>query len=352
MASPYRKQPRRAFWRTMAANPGEVPADLFTPRFPIGREDRIVAAGSCFAQHISAQLCQRGYRVLDAEPPPRGLTHESAQRFGYLVYSARYGNIYTVRQLVQLILETRRKFTPADAVWEKNGRFYDALRPSVEPEGLDDPAEVLALRADHLARVRWLFRKATVFIFTLGLTETFVHRKTGTVYPTAPETIAGRYDPKTHVFKNYSYDEVLADLVAARKFLKVRNPDLRFLFTVSPVPLTATATDQHALVATIRSKSVLRAAAAAMYEMFDDVDYFPSYEMVATPFLGQSQFQDDLRGVRPEAVERVMRTFFQAYGEAPVPELTPAPEPKAAAPTPSSEDDVVCEEKLLEAFAG
>ncbi len=351
MASPYRKQPRKAFWRTLSAQPGKIPVDLFTPRFPIGKDDRIATAGSCFAQHIAAHLRRQGYNVLDVEPAPRFLSVETAQAFGYATYSARYGNIYTARQFLQLVRETRGKFQPADAIWEKKGRFYDALRPSVEPEGLDDPAEVVAHRADHLVRVRQLFKRATLMIFTLGLTETFVHRKSGTVYPTAPETIAGTYDPAIHVFKNFSYDEVLADLIAARALLKAGNPGLRFLFTVSPVPLTATASGQHVLIATMRSKSVLRAAAGAMYDMFDDVDYFPSYEIVATPFLGPLGYGEDLRSIRPETVTRVMKTFSAAYGAAPdAPSAAAAPKPQKTKMARSSDADVICEEKLLEAF--
>ena len=38
-----------------------------------------------------------------------------------------------------------------------------------------------------------------------------------------------------------------------------RTPKLRILLTVSPVPLTATAGDDHVLLATTYSKSVLRA---------------------------------------------------------------------------------------------
>ena len=60
---------------------------------------------------------------------------------------------------------------PADPVWERKGRFHDAQRPGVEPEGLDSPESVLAHRARHLAAVRQVFTGCDVFVFTLGLTE-------------------------------------------------------------------------------------------------------------------------------------------------------------------------------------
>jgi len=351
MASPYKGRPQRSFWSSAVASGAPVPPDLYRKRFEIAPDCRIAAAGSCFAQHISTHLNRRGYNVIDAEPPPPGLSRDLAQSFGYSIYSGRYGNIYTARQMLQLVQECFGLFEPADAVWTRNGRYYDAMRPSVEPQGLDSPEEVRAHRADHIRRMREMFLSTNLLIFTLGLTETWIHKASGTVYPTAPETIAGQYSPEVHEFKNFTYDEVLADLTALRALLKQHNPTLRFLVTVSPVPLVATASDQHALVATMYSKSVLRAAAGAFYTQFEDVDYFPSYEIIATPFVGPLFYDADLRSVKQEGVETVMRIFFSAHTN------TQTEQPTAsAAITPrkskrDAEEDVVCEEKLLEAFA-
>ena len=65
----------------------------------------IATAGSCFAQHIGRALRGRGLGYLDLEPPPAFLTEDEANRLGYGLYSCRYGNIYTVRQLLQLFQE-------------------------------------------------------------------------------------------------------------------------------------------------------------------------------------------------------------------------------------------------------
>jgi len=45
-------------------------------------------------------------------------------------------------------------------------------------------------RERHLKRVREVFSQAQIFVFTFGLTEAWVERRSGTVYPTAPGTIA------------------------------------------------------------------------------------------------------------------------------------------------------------------
>lgn len=349
VSSPYSNLPAKAFWKLgVTKQDWTLPSDLYTPKFKIGPDDAVMTAGSCFAQHIARHLRLRGINVIDAEPPPRRVSTEAAQRFGYGLFSARYGNIYTVRQLLQLTREaTSRQPEPAIA-WPKGDRFVDALRPSVEPEGLASEEEVELHRAGHRRAVRRAMVDCDVFVFTLGLTEAWIDRHTGTVFPTAPGTIAGVHDPDRYVFKNLTCDEIRRDFTSFRNLMKRINPSVRFLITVSPVPLTATASDAHVLPATIYSKSVLRAAAGELQATFDDVDYFPSYEIISTPFLRRVFFDDSLRSVTPEGVETVMRTFFQSYGD----DAPPERRVEALDSEPGDEDeDVICEDVLLEAFA-
>ena len=350
MTSPYADLPPRAFWRSaVAGRGGAAPVDLWQPKFAISPQARIVTAGSCFAQHVGRALKQAGFAVMDTEPLPAEIPDAVAQRFGYRLYSARYGNIYTARQLWQLIREARGKMTPALPVWQRDGRFFDAQRPGVEPDGLDSPDLVLAHRAEHLAAVRQAFGRAEVLVFTFGLTEAWLHRDTGTVYPTAPGTVAGDFDPEVFAFHNFDMAEVLADFERVRSLLRARNPDMRFLVTVSPVPLTATASGQHVEVATAYSKAVLRAVCGSLVARHDDVDYFPSYEII-TSQAARGQFYDaNLRNVTERGVETAMRLFLQAQGI--TPPLAGAEPPATGTSVGEPGAEVVCEDALLEAFA-
>lgn len=310
--SPYQGLDPRAFWRTFAE--GDYPgADLYRPKWALSKSDRIVTAGSCFAQHVGRALRANGFTVLDAEPAPVGLDPARHGENGFGMYSARYGNIYTTRQLRQLMDEAWDGPRDFDAIWTKGDRFHDALRPNVDPKGLASPQAVKEARAAHLAAVKGVFSQADVFVFTLGLTEAWVHKASGQVYPTAPGTVAGLFDPATHGFVNFRAAEVRADLVAALSRLKAINPDLRVLLTVSPVPLTATASGNHILTASTWSKSVLRAVAGELAEDFPEVDYFPSYEIVTSTRAGVSFFEPNLRQVTEAGVARVMETFTAAH---------------------------------------
>lgn len=336
--NPYKGLPDKAFWRTAVAQRHYVDLEDLARPIRMSLSDRVATAGSCFAQHIGRHLRASGAVYLDLEPRPDWLPAEDGKRFGFDTYSCRYGNVYTTRQLVQLTEEALGLRRPAEAVWSRGGRHFDALRPSVDPVGLDTPEQVLAMRQAHLRAVTRMLDSLDVFVFTLGLTEAWESREDGTVYPTAAGTLVGSHDPAKYVFHNFRYNEIADDLRRFWSLLKSRNPKARMLLTVSPVPLTATASADHVLVASVRSKSVLRAVAGDLAEDDDDVFYFPSYEVIASHPGRAMFFNPDLRTVNDAGVQVVMKHFFRAFG--------------ATSTAPAAEEDIICDESTLERFAG
>ena len=362
--SPYQGLEDRAFWRAGVVEAGTYPPpDIYRPKFEISKGLPIFTAGSCFAQHVGRTLTQAGYNVLDTEPLPAFIPAELAQKHGYRLYSARFGNIYTVRQFLQLLQEAFGNFTPAEPVWEKDGRYYDALRPGTTPGGLASPELVMEARTFHLRAVQEAVAETGMVVFTLGLTETWAHRPSGTIYPTAPGTIAGQIDPEVHSFVNFRAAEIKKDFLMVRKIFRAANTDVKFLLSVSPVPLTATASGNHVLPATIYSKSVLRTVAGELAEDHDDIDYFPSFEIISSHPSGGRLFEANMRSVKPKGVRKVMRAFLAAHNgakDAPASvegksekELRRerrASKRRQDADPDSGADDLVCEEELLEAF--
>ncbi len=338
--NPYSNMPEKSFWRSAIAEVHYADiADIWTP-FPLSRTDKIATAGSCFAQHIGKNLLNRGANYMDREPAPAFLLDVSvARRFGYSIYSCRYGNIYTTRQLLQLFDEAHGQRVPLERVWAKDGRYYDALRPSIDPVGQDNAETVLALRDLHLTMVRQMFADLDVFVFTMGLTEGWEYIEDSTMYPMAPGTLCGAFDAKQYAFRNLKYSDVLDDLKAFWGQLKLVNPKARMLLTVSPVPLTATATENHVLVATTYSKSVLRGVAGELANEFDDIYYFPSYEIISSHPSRGMFFDPNLRTVNDFGVDFVMNHFFSGD----LAKLFP----KNGLPEVSGLD-VMCDESLLD----
>ena len=341
----YATLPDRAFWRRCLASGDFHLRDIYIPRVTIGTEAAIATAGSCFAQKIGHELRASSARFLDLEPVPAGLTPATAAQLGFGLFSARYGNIYTTAQLLQLVDDAFAHRLRDDAFWQKDGRWFDGLRPRLEPGGFASRELAHAARHAHLAQVRRLFLDADLFIFTLGLTERWQHARTGTVYPLCPAVVDPAFADPAHVFHDTRMAEVVAELDATITLLRGQNPDLRFLFTVSPVPLMASATGDHVLLATARSKATLRAAVDEICALHPDCDYFPSWEIATQNPLLRDAFGPDQREVRPETVALIMDIFFAAH-----PALTRNAALDAASPDDATQAEL-CDEVLLAAVS-
>ena len=341
--NPYSNLPSDSFWKSGVSkeNPYFI-KNIYKKKFEIDSDMLIATAGSCFAQHIASYLKKNGFQVLDEEKAPPEIPKNKHQQYGYSMYSARYGNIYTVKQLLQLSQEVEGKRVPINYIWEKNGKYFDALRPSIEPEGFNTQNELIENRKLHIKKVRNVFRKMNLFIFTLGLTEMWVHRESGTVYPSAPGTIAGEYKKDIYEFKNCGFQRIIKDFRNFQKTLsRIRNnKPCRILLTVSPIPLTATASGKHILVSNSYSKSILRAVAGQLSTFQKDIDYFPSYEIVNHPKLITNAYQENLRTIKQETVEIVMDHFSREH-----------PSLNSSKSNDITAEDITCEEELLETFS-
>jgi hypothetical protein len=312
---PYQSLPDWNFWKASIADPPFDEVDpVVSGKFRINRSDRVATAGSCFAQHIARYLRIAGFNYLVTEPANPIVPAHIAEQYGYGLFTARYGNIYTTRQLVQLLRRAYGLFQPADDFWLRtDGRLIDPFRPRIQPHGFASMAEYRADRRQHFAAIRRAIEELDVFIFTLGLTEGWVSRIDGAAYPLCPGVAGGCFDESQHVFVNLRANEVVAELKEAVSLIREHNPCARFILTVSPVPLVATAEPRSVLVSTTYSKSVLRVAAEELAAGDDQVAYFPSYEIITGQHARGRYFAADLRSVTEPGVIRVMQLFFRHY---------------------------------------
>lgn len=355
---PYIDRPDYQFWRK---EPGLTEMSLFDPvgkpTFSIAPEDKVVTAGSCFAQHVARFLAQAGFDFLVTEQPHSLLHQTISRKLNYGLFSARYGNVYTTRQLRQLLERAYGIFTPVDGAWRRHdGRWVDPFRPQILPGGYVSPREVGLDRDVHLAAVRAAIDQMSVFVFTLGLTESWLDRRDGAVYPLAPGVAGGIYDESIHEFRNFDVAEVAADLQWSLDFIRSRNPSVKFVITVSPVPLNATALDRHVAVSTAYSKAVLRIVAEQICNANTLCDYFPSYEIITSPITRAAYFEDDAREIRSEGVRHVMSLFLKHYADMPI-GATGAPKPpprqqSSNAPTRVQQAEammqVLCDEEAID----
>lgn len=343
---PYEALPAERYWRKAVASVPPFALDPTRPdAFRLTKTERIATAGSCFAQQVARALKGAGYTYYVSEPPPPRIDPAYAEQEGN--FSARYGNVYTTRHLVQLLERAFGRFEPALRHWQRpDGRFVDPFRPRIEPDGFATPEEVEADRRAHLAAVRELFTNLDTLVFTLGLTEGFVDGQDGAALPLPPGVAGGRHDPSRYRFVNASVMSMVADMLRFLDGLREVNPNARVILTVSPVPIIATMEARHVLVSNTFTKSALRVVADEVCRARPGVFYFPSYEVVTAPSTVGRYYADNMRAITEAGIRHVTRLFLaHAEGletEAPIAALDVAREREVAG-------DVICDEEMLDA---
>ncbi|WP_131781619.1 GSCFA domain-containing protein [Legionella gresilensis] len=348
LSCPYKTRPNHSYWKNSIAGPKANQVDpVIKPKFKFHKKTKVATAGSCFAQHLSRHIKLLGFNYYVPESAPRIISDEIAQQYNYGVFSCRYGNIYTSKQLVQTF---DRAFgnIQFDKYWKEGNQFYDPLRPFVNPNGFASLDELINDRIYHLSKVKEMFENLDIFIFTLGLTESWIDRENDIVYPVCPGCGVGNFNKYKYKFYNESIYDVITNLLNFNRKLLAVNPQAKIILTVSPVPLIATMENKHVLVANTYSKSTLRVAAHEVEKENKHIDYFPSYEIITGNFNKGAYYYDDLRTVRPHGVQHVMNIFTKHYiNMQDIQENNGSRFQSSQSAKEEQDIDVVCDEELM-----
>jgi len=352
MTNPYRSLPSYTRWSKAVAAPtfSELDPVVNFP-FVIDPDHKVATAGSCFAQHIARHLSQSGFNYYVVEPGHPLGGKELNDAFGYGMFSARYGNLYTAAQLLQTAQRAYGDFHPEEDVWLlPEGGYADPFRPAIQPGGFATVEELRADREQHLAAIRHMLETLDVFVFTLGLTEAWRSRSDHAVLPVCPGVHGGEFSDDRYEFVNFGIIDTLRDMRGFLSILHRVNPSARVILTVSPVPLIATAEDRHVLVSTTYSKSVLRTACEELVRQYPWVVYFPSYEIITGAFNRGRYFAEDLRSVTEEGVLHVMRLFLKhaTNSDTVPPPPVAAPQEDGFVARMAQTAQAICDEELIE----
>ena len=346
MFHPYIKSASRQRW-SEAIGSLSKPREDFGPakNFVIGPDDAIISLGSCFAQHIAGCLKNLGLNYIQK--------FESVSQFDRekQIYSANYGNIYTAKQLRQL-LESAIKYKNGEDFSKlflpdtKGDFIVDMLRPyAVGCSEFATEKEGLAARKEHLKNIDEILSETDLITITLGLTECWVHKPTRLALPLAPGVMGGIYDPKLYEFVNYTYNEVYEDLYHSLNILRQFKKSMRFLFTISPVSLAATYEKEDVFIATTYSKSVLRAVVGEIVKLEPEAFYFPSYEVINHPLLRHMTFTEDMRNISSFGVKVAMKYFQKNFMAT---DVLKNPIREKLTPVENKPNTIRCDEEMLE----
>jgi hypothetical protein len=260
----------------------------------IDKTTAIGSAGSCFAQEIMKYLTSRNYNYVMTEN----------NDYASACWGPQY-NAIAFQQTVEWAFGLRER--PL-LVWnETPDGYWDPFREGVSYATLDDVSS--NLRA-HRVAAREALTRSKVFVLTIGLNEVWWLGNTDTILARFPRKLASFLVRNEVLTVEQNVNALQRALDVVRSF----NPDVRFIVTVSPVPLYATfqGDKMHVIAATAQAKAILRTAIETFADRNPDiVSYFPAMETVL--WCTRNPWDGDGRHVSKEAVSNVMRLFEEVY---------------------------------------
>ena len=290
-----------------ARDPGRYipyPTVGHSPHFSISATDKIFTIGSCFARNTERALVAMGVPVLSAlvegVAPDENITNKYTTKS--ILHDLRTAFSNNESERVTIYQETTDGYV--------NLTFGGTGALTAKP--LKEVEDLTRRYYTNLKKIK----EANVVILTLGLVEVWFDRATQTYLNLMPNLKILKREPDRFEMHVLSYEDIMSDVQEILTIIRANaQPNVRFLLTVSPVPLHATFRDQDCMQANMYSKAVQRTAAEAITLKNEDVAYFPSYEMVTMAAPQYAWVDVDYRHVRKEMVDRIMRSVLSQYLE-------------------------------------
>ncbi len=272
----------------------------FIPKFNIdfSRRIRVFTIGSCFARNIEEALHPLGVSL-----PTRGF---SAPREEWQGRTNGLLNEFNPGTISRRIRDALGGVRSSEATIVKSGEgFTDLLLPG----GSDVTLERAIARREEVHKTYQELRSSDVVIITLGYVEAWYDSLAQQFLNRMPPAAYANSEPNRFSLNQMDVMEALTLLDSAMQDLA--EADLKVVLTVSPVPLQTTFVGDDCLVANEFSKAVLRVCAERLRKKYDNVDYFPSYEIVRTT--GLPAYGTDHVHVRDDLVKRITGYMVESY---------------------------------------
>jgi hypothetical protein len=248
--------------------------------FTLSHADNVVVFGSCFAENIGLRMQESGFQV-------------SLNPFGVLYNPASVG-------MALQRLWADQPFRDEELV-EHEGFFHSFSHHS-SFSGTDRKATLDRINEVFGSAVNDL-REATCLLITFG---------TAWVYtlPSTDQIVANCHKLPENSFlrRRLSSDEIEYFYTELLEVLFEARPDLKVVFTVSPIRHLKDGMHENTL-----SKSTLHLAVEGLCDSFENVFYYPAYELMMDELRDYRFYADDM--LHPSAVAQryIWDHFSESY---------------------------------------
>ena len=243
--------------------------------------DKMMLIGSCFSDNIGAKLRDA---MMQVEVNPFGTI------FNPLSIAGAINKIIDDETIAGIELFM------SNGVWNCYD-FHSRFSMASKEAALERMNRSISTAHEHLAQCKSL-------VVTLGTAVVYRRRDTG-------EVVSNCHKVPQHEFTRRlaSVDDITGALNATVERLHEFNPELRIIFTVSPIRHIADGLEMNSL-----SKAVLRVAINNVVRSHKEwVSYFPAFEIVIDDLRDYRFYTADMVHPTDVAIEYIWQTFQATY---------------------------------------
>ena len=238
--------------------------------------------GSCFTENVGNKMTELKFPAL-------------VNPFGVLY------NPVSVRHGLEILID-QKKFTESDLRLfnEQWFSFYhDSEFSDIDkPESLNKINTSIDLAANQLRNSKYL-------VITFGTAWVYKYLESGEIVSNCHKIPAKEFERH-----KLCVEEIFVEWANLINRLNELNPDLKIIFTVSPVRHWKDGAVQNQI-----SKSTLFLAIFQIQKIFDNVEYFPAYEIMMDDLRDYRFYADDMLHPSKVAIEYIWEKFSQTYFE-------------------------------------
>jgi len=247
----------------------------------IEHHHRIITLGSCFAYNISAYLSEYRFSVM-------------SNPFGVLY------NPVSIYNTIE-ILRRNRTFKKDDLIFHQ-GEWHSFYHHSDFSH--HDAESCLEKINDRTRETLDFIRDANIVIITYGTANVYRYKRKSLIVSNCHKLPASDFE-HYRLTPEYSL-KVLNETV---DILLEINPDLKIIFTVSPVRHWKDGAEENQ-----RSKAVLLLSVESIVKENREIcSYFSSYELLIDDLRDYRFYEDDLLHPNKQAVDYIWKKFNDAY---------------------------------------
>ncbi len=243
-------------------------------------EDVVLLVGSCFSEHIGKHLSDLKFNVS----------------------SNPFGIVFNPKSMATTLLRIIDKnYFNATDVFEKDGLWYSLhAHSSVYGESQQQLLDKLNLHIDQwneqLKNAHWL---------TLTFGSAFVYK-----HIEQEQIVANCHKLPQALFEKHllQVTEIVEDYNLLINKLHQFNPNLRIVFTVSPVKHLRDGVVENSV-----SKAILIHAIHQLINLHKTAAYFPAYELVNDDLRDYRFYESDMAHPNKSAIDYVWKRFSEAY---------------------------------------